>query len=96
MISQESILSVVQEGLRPSQFLHKISRKMSKIYVELKIKAFSHASANKYIKGKKGKPFGQKKDNKRKEQDVVKDSQQKKSRPEGNQAASSAPKPFTS
>ena len=53
MVPQESILSAVQEGLRPSQFLHKISRKMPKTSAELKIKAFSHASANKYIKGKK-------------------------------------------
>ena len=65
-VSQESILSAIQEGLRPSQFLHKISRKIPKTYVELKIKAFSHASADEYIKGKKGKPFRQKKDDKRK------------------------------
>ena len=38
MVSHESILSIVQEGLKPSQFLHKISRKMPKAYVELKIK----------------------------------------------------------
>ena len=37
---------------------------MLKIYVELKIKAFSHALADEYIKPKKGEPFGQKKDNK--------------------------------
>ena len=67
MVSQESILSAVQEGLKPSQFLHKISRKMPKTYVELKIKAFSHASTDKYIKGKKGEPTGQKKETKRKE-----------------------------
>ena len=96
MVSQESILLVVQEGLRPSQFLHKISRKMPKTYAELKIKAFSHASADEYIKGKKGEPSGQKKDTKRKEQETTKDSQQKKSRPEGNQVPNSAPKPFTS
>ena len=84
MVSQESILSVIQEGLRPSQFLHKISRKMSKTYAELKIKAFSHASADEYIKDKNGEPSEQKKDSKRKDQDVAKDSQQKKSRPEGN------------
>ena len=53
MVSQESILSAIQEGLRPSQFLHKISRKIPNTYVELKIKAFSHASADKFIKGKK-------------------------------------------
>ena len=58
MVSQESILSVVQEGLRPSQFLHKISRKMPKTYAELKIKAFSHVSADEYIKGKKGEHSG--------------------------------------
>ena len=75
MVSQESIMSVVQEGLRPSQFLHKISRKMPKTYAKLKIKAFSHVSVDKYIKGKKGEPSGQKKDSKRKEQDVTKDSQ---------------------
>ena len=85
MVSQESILLVVQEGLRPSQFLHKISRKMPKTYAELKIKAFSHASADEYIKGKKGEPSRQKKDTKRKEQETTKDSQQKKSRLEGNQ-----------
>ena len=67
MVSQESILSVVQEGLRSSQFLHKISRKMSKTYTELTIKAFSHASADEYIKGKKGEPSGQKKETKKKE-----------------------------
>ena len=75
MVSQESILLAVQEGLRPSQFLHKILRKMPKIYTELKINAFSHASADEYIKGKKGKPYGQKMDSKRKEQEVTKDSQ---------------------
>ena len=67
MVSQENILSTVQDGLRPSQFLHKISRKIPKTYTELKIKAFPHASADKYIKGKKGKPSRQNKDNKRKE-----------------------------
>ena len=56
MVSQDSILSAVQEGLRPSQFLHKISRKMPKTYMELKIKGFSHASTDEYIKGKKGEP----------------------------------------
>ena len=48
---------------------------MPKTHAGLKIKAFSHASADEYIKGKKGKPSGQKKDIKRKEQDVAKDSQ---------------------
>ena len=96
MVSQESILSAVQEGLKPSQFLYKISMKMPKTYTELKIKAFSHALTVEYIKGKEREPSGQKKDRKRKEQDVAKDSQQKKSRPEGSQASSSAPKPFTS
>ena len=81
MVSQENILSAVQEGLRPSQFLHKISRKMPKTYAELNIKVFFHASANEYIKGKKGEPSGQKNDIKRKEQVTTKDSQQKKSRP---------------
>ena len=52
---------------------------MPKTYIELKIKAFSYASTDEYIKGKKDEPSGQKKDNKRKEQDVAKDSQQKKS-----------------
>ena len=47
---------------------------MPKTYVELKIKAFSNTLADKYIKGKKGKLSGQKKDNKRKEQEVAKDS----------------------
>ena len=56
MVSQESILLVIQEGLRPSQFLHKISRKMPKTYTELKIKAFSNASADEYIKSKKEEP----------------------------------------
>ena len=74
MVSQESILLAVQEGLQPSQFIHKILRKMLKTYAELKIKAFSHASADEYIKGKKGGPFEQKKDDKRKEQDIAKDS----------------------
>ena len=94
MVSQESILLVVQEGIRPSQFLHKILRKMPKIYAELKIKAFSHALADEYIKGKKGEPLGQKKETKRKEQDKVKDAPQKKSKLENNQVPSSAPKPF--
>ena len=84
MVSQESILSSVHEGLKPSQFLHKISRKMPKTYAELKIKAFSHASANEYMKSKKWKPAEQKKEAKRKEQDTTKNAQQKKSRPEGN------------
>ena len=53
MVSQESILSAVQEGLKSSQFLHKISREMPKTYVELKIKAFSHASMDEYMKSKK-------------------------------------------
>ena len=65
MVSQESILSVIQEGLRLSQFLHMISRKMSKTYAELKIKAFSHASVDEYMKDKKGEPSGQKKETKR-------------------------------
>ena len=68
---------------------------MRKTYVELKIKAFSHASNDEYIKGKNGEPSGKKKDTKRKEQDVTKGSQQKKSWPEGNQVRSSAPKSFT-
>ena len=96
MASQESILSVVQEGLRPSQFLHKISRKMLKTYVEFKIKEFSYTSADEYIKGNKGEPSRQNKDTKRKKHDVAKDSQQKKSRPKGNRVPSLAPKPFTS
>ena len=57
---------------------------MPKTYVELKIKAFSHASVDEYIKGKKGEPSMPKKDGKRKEQDVAKDPQQKRSRPEEN------------
>ena len=73
MVSQEIILSVIQERLWPSQFLHKISRKMPKTYAKLKMKAFSHASANEYIKGKKSEPFGQRKDGIRKEQDVARD-----------------------
>ena len=44
-----------------------MSRKMPKTYAELKIKAFSHASADEYIKGKKGEPSGQKKETKRNE-----------------------------
>ena len=56
MVSQESILSTVQKGLEPSQFLHKILRKMLKTYAELKIKAFLHASTDEYIKGNKGEP----------------------------------------
>ena len=96
MVSQHNILLVVKEGLRPSQFLHKISRKMPKTYIELNIKAFSHASAYEYIKGKKDEPSGQKKDNKRKEHDVAKEPQQKKSRLEGNQAPTLTPKLFTS
>ena len=51
---------------------------MPKPYVELKIKAFSHASVDEYIKGKKGKPFGKNKDTKIKKQDMAKDSLQKK------------------
>ena len=78
MVSQESIILVVQEGLRPSQFLHKISRKMPKTYAELKIKAFSHASADEYIKGKKGELSEQKKDDKRKKQEGAKDPRQKR------------------
>ena len=62
MVSQESILSAVQEGLKPSQFLHKISRKMPKTYAELKIKAFSHALVDEYIKGKKEEPTEQNKE----------------------------------
>ena len=96
MVSQESILSAIQEGLRLSQFLYKILRKISKTYAELKIKAFSHASADDYIKGKKMEPSGQKKNAKRKEQDTVNDTQQKKSRLESNQVLSLTPKPFTS
>ena len=73
MVSQESILSAVQEGLKPSQFLHKISRKMPKTYAKLKIKVFLHASTDEYIKGKKGEPSEQKKKAKRKEQENAKD-----------------------
>ena len=69
---------------------------MPKTYEELKIKAFSHALVDEYIKGKKGEPSGQKKDGKIKEQDVAKNPQKKMDRPEGNQAPSLAPKPFTS
>ena len=69
---------------------------MPKTYAKLKIRAFSHASADEYIKGKKDEASGQKKDTKRKEQDVAKDPQQKKSRPEGNQVPSSTPKPLAS
>ena len=96
MVSQESILSAIQEGLKPSQFLDKISRKMPKTYAKLKIKAFLHASTDEYMKGKKGEPSGQKKEPKRKEQDTTKDAQQKKSRLEGNYQPGSALKPFTS
>ena len=67
MVSKEHILSVIQEGLRPSQFLHKNSMKMPKTYAKLKIKAFSYALADEYIKGKKEEPSGQKKEIKRKE-----------------------------
>ena len=95
MVSQESILSAIQEGLKPNQFLYKISRKIPKIYAELKIKTFSHASADEYIKGKKGEPSGQKKETKRKEQDNTKDTQQKKSRSESSQVPTSTPKPFS-
>ena len=69
---------------------------MPKTFAELKIKAFSHALADEYIKGKKGEPSGQKNDTKRKEQDTTKDSQQKNSGPEGNQVPNSTPKSFTS
>ena len=69
---------------------------MPKTYAELKIKAFLHASADEYIKGKKGEPLKQKKETKRKEQDNTKDTQQKKSRPESSQVPTSAPKPFSS
>ena len=72
MVSQESVLSAVQECLKPNQFLHKISWKMPKPYAELKIKAFSHASAAEYMKGKKRKPTEQKREPKRKEQDIAK------------------------
>ena len=51
--------------------------------------------ADEYIKGKKGEPSEQKKDGKRKEQDVAKDPQQEKGRPKWNQAPSLALKPFT-
>ena len=95
MVPQESILSAIQEGLRPSQFLHKISRKMPKTYAELKIKAFSYTLVDKYTKGKKGEPSRQKKETKRKEQDNTKDTQQKKSKLEISQAPTSAPKPFS-
>ena len=47
------MLSVVQESLKQSQFLHKICRKMPKTYAEFKIKAFSHASADEYIRARK-------------------------------------------
>ena len=57
---------------------------MPKTYPELKIKAFSYASADEYIKSKKGEPSGQKKGWKKKEQDVAKDPQQKRGRPEGS------------
>ena len=73
MVSQESILSAVQEGLKPSQFLHKILRKMPKTYAKLKIKAFSNSSADEYMRGKKGEPSNQKKETKRNEQDNMKD-----------------------
>ena len=43
---------------------------MLKTYAELKIKAFSHTSADEYIKGKKGKPSGQKKETKKKESKI--------------------------
>ena len=69
---------------------------MPKTYAELKIKAFSHASADEYMKGKQGELAEQKKEAKRKEQDTAKDAQQKKSRPEGNHVPSSAPKLFSS
>ena len=62
----------------------------------MKIKAFSHTSVDEYIKGKKGEPSGQKKDAKRKEQNMMKDTQQKKYRPDSNQVLNSTPKPFTS
>ena len=44
----------------------------------MKIKVFFHASTNEYIKGKKGEPSRQKRDEKRKEQEVAKDPQQKR------------------
>ena len=69
---------------------------MPKSYAELKIKVFSHASADEYIKGKNGESSGQKQDTKKKEQDTAKGSQQKKIRPENTQVTSSIPKPFTS
>ena len=56
MVSQESTPSTIQERLKPSQFLDKISRKMLKMYVELKIKAFSHALVDEYINDEKGEP----------------------------------------
>ena len=88
---------ISRSGRAPTKSIApKISRKMPKTYMKLKIKAFSHASADEYIKGKKGEPSEQKKDNKRKEREVAKDSQQKKNQPEDNQALSSAPKPITS
>ena len=74
MVSQENILSAVQKGLKLSQFLHNISRKMPKTYAELKIKAFLHASADEYMKGKKGEAAEQKKEPKRNKQDTAKDS----------------------
>ena len=61
----------------------------------MKIKAFSHASIDEYIKGKKGEGFEQKKDGKRKEQDVARDPKLKRGRLEGSQAPRLAPKPFT-
>ena len=69
---------------------------MPKTYVELKIKAFSHASADEYIRGKKGESSEQKKDDKRKKQEGAKDPRQKRGRPEGNQSPNLAPKLFTS
>ena len=69
---------------------------MPKTYAELKIKAFSHALVDEYIKGKKEEPSEQKKEAKRKEQDNTKDTQQKKSKSESSQVPTSALKPFSS
>ena len=56
-----------------ANFFIKIPEKMPKTYAELKIKAFSHASVDEYIKGKKGEPSKQKNEAKRKEHDNAKD-----------------------
>ena len=68
---------------------------MLKTYAELKIKVFSHASADEYIKGKKGEHFDQKKETKRKKKNNTKNTQQKKSKPKNSQVPTSIPKPFS-